>query len=221
MRCALYTRVSRADGRQTAENQLRELRQYADACGWPVTREFTNSESGRRGRAERAGLDAMLKAAARREFDVLVVWSLDRLTCEGTCATIGYLQRLEAHGVHFHSFTEEYLSSENELVRDVLLTVLAYVAQWEARRISERTKAGQETARRKGKRIGRPAKVDVVARLVRDLRGQYTPGGTLLTVEELYRGVNARLAKPVSKRTIYRALARLDSVAAAAAEAQV
>lgn len=212
MRCALYTRVSTSDGRQQVANQVRELREYAARRGWEIAAEYSDNESGRLGPAERAGLDAMLKAAARREFDVLLVWSLDRLTREGTRATIAYLQRLDAHGVRFHSLTEEYLSSDNELVRDVLLTVLSHVAAWEARRIAERTKAGLETARRNGKKLGRPKKVGTVARPVRELKSQLTLDGRAMTVDELTGAVNARLIKPVSKRTGERALAQLEKV---------
>jgi len=65
------------------------------------------------------------------------------------------LQRLASYGVTFHSFSEPHLSTDNELVRDVLLAVLASLAKLERQKISERTKAGLEWARAKGKRFGR------------------------------------------------------------------
>jgi len=68
------------------------------------------------------------------------------------------LQQLDSCGVRFHSYREEYLSSDNELVREILLSVLASLAKQERRRISERTKAGLETARRRGKHLGAPSK---------------------------------------------------------------
>ena len=71
-------------------------------------------------------------------------------------ATVGHLQRLSAHGVGFHSFTEEHLSTDNELVRNVLLALLASLAKLEREKISQRTKAGLERARAMGKHIGRP-----------------------------------------------------------------
>src|ERR1700740_2569904 len=51
------------------------------------------------------------------------------------------LQRLASHGVAFRSFTEEHLSTENELVRNILLAVLASLAKLERDKISQRTKA--------------------------------------------------------------------------------
>jgi len=98
----------------------------------------------------------MFGGAARREFDLLLVWSLDRFSREGMAATVGYLQRLASHGVAFRSFTEEHLSTENELVRNILLATLASLAKLEREKISQRTKAGLEQARAKGKILGRP-----------------------------------------------------------------
>ena len=66
------------------------------------------------------------------------------------------MQRLSSHGVAFHSFTEEHLSTDNELVRNVLLALLASLAKLEREKISQRTKAGLERARAMGKPLGRP-----------------------------------------------------------------
>jgi Resolvase, N terminal domain len=55
----------------------------------------------------------------------------------------------------FHSYSEPHLSTDNELVRDVLLALLASLAKLERQKISERTKAGLERARASGKRLGR------------------------------------------------------------------
>jgi len=71
--------------------------------------------------------------------------------------TILHLQRLASYGVSFHSFTEAHLATDNELVRNILLALLASLAKVEAQKISERTKAGMLRAKAKGKRIGRPA----------------------------------------------------------------
>jgi DNA invertase Pin-like site-specific DNA recombinase len=70
--------------------------------------------------------------------------------------TIGHLQRLDSYGVSFHSYTEPHLSTDNELVRNVLLALLASLAKVEAQKISERTKAGMARAKAKGIKIGRP-----------------------------------------------------------------
>ena len=85
----------------------------------------------------------------------MLFWALDRFSREGMVPTL-YLQRLSACGVSFHSYTEAHLATDNELVRNILLALLASLAKVEAQKISERTRAGMARARAQGKRIGRP-----------------------------------------------------------------
>ncbi len=77
-RASLYVRVS--TDRQTVENQLTELRQIAERRGWQVVAEYHDAGvSGAKGRDQRPGLDRMLADAARRRFDVVRAWAIDRL----------------------------------------------------------------------------------------------------------------------------------------------
>ncbi len=154
-RVAIYARVSTDGKGQDPENQLRQLREWCRHMGHPVVHEYVEHENGGKGVEYRKQLGAMFAGAARREFDLLLVWSLDRFSREGMAATIGHLQRLSSHGVGFRSFTEEHLSTENELVRNILLATLASLAKLEREKISQRTKAGLERARAMGKRLGR------------------------------------------------------------------
>jgi DNA invertase Pin-like site-specific DNA recombinase len=98
----------------------------------------------------------MLKAAHQRRFDILVFWALDRLTREGTRATLSYLQRLESAGVGYISFQEQWLDSTGPF-KNVMISMFATLAKQERARISERTISGLKVARAKGKIIGRPA----------------------------------------------------------------
>jgi DNA invertase Pin-like site-specific DNA recombinase len=148
--------VSTDNKGQDPENQLRQLREWCRRLGHPVVREYVEHENGGRGIEYRKQLDAMFAGATRREFDLLLVWSLDRFSREGMAATIGHLQRLSSHGVSFHSFTEEHLSTDDELVRNILSATLASLAKLEREKLSQRTKAGLERARAMGKRLGRP-----------------------------------------------------------------
>ena len=78
MRVAIYARVS-TDG-QSVNAQLSELRETAERRGWEMVHEYTDKGiSGAKGRDKRPALDAMLKAATRREFDMVAAWSVDRL----------------------------------------------------------------------------------------------------------------------------------------------
>ena len=157
MRIALYARVSTDDKGQDPENQLRQLRQWCANAGHELVHEYVDHESGGKGTKDRKQFAALFNGAHKRKFDCVLFWALDRFTREGMVPTIIHLQRLAACGVGFHSYTEPHLVTDNELVRDILLALLASLAKQEAKRISERTKAGMARARAQGKRLGRPA----------------------------------------------------------------
>src|SRR5262245_34957180 len=156
MRVAIYARVSTDDKEQDPENQLRQLREWCERLGYPIVREYVEHESGGKGVEYRKQLGAMFTGASRREFDLLLVWSLDRFSREGMAATVAHLQRLASHDIAFRSFTEEHLSTENDLVRNILLATLSSLAKLEREKISQRTKAGLERARENGKRLRWP-----------------------------------------------------------------
>jgi DNA invertase Pin-like site-specific DNA recombinase len=156
MRVAIYARVSTDDKGQDPENQLRELRAWAMNSGHSISREYVEHESGRKGTDKRKQFAALFDDAAQRKFDCVVFWALDRFSREGMAQTIAHLQRLNSYGVSFHSYTEPHLSTDNELVRNILLALLSSLAKVEAQKISDRTKAGMARAAAKGVRIGRP-----------------------------------------------------------------
>jgi DNA invertase Pin-like site-specific DNA recombinase len=157
MRAALYGRVSTDSKnkakRQETENQMLQLRGFAETQGWIVGREYVDRVTG--GTADREQFQQMFEAASRREFDVLLFWSLDRLSREGVLETLQHLQRLTGYGIAWRSFTEQYLDSTG-IFRDAVIGILAAVAKQEKVRISERTKAGLDRARREGVVLGRP-----------------------------------------------------------------
>ena len=77
-RVALYARVS--TDQQSVRQQVEALREVAAKAGWQIAEEFIDhSISGTKGRSWRPALDRMLKAATRREFDMVAAWSVDRL----------------------------------------------------------------------------------------------------------------------------------------------
>jgi DNA invertase Pin-like site-specific DNA recombinase len=160
--CALYARVSTT--KQDNENQLAALRTFARRQGWKVVAEYVETVTGS-GKKARAEFDRMMLAASQRQFDVLVFWALDRLSRdERVSNSLRHLEQLDQWGVKWRSYTEPHLDTSNELVRDILLSVFASIAKAERKRISERTKAGMATARKRGAQIGRPAVTVDVAR---------------------------------------------------------
>jgi DNA invertase Pin-like site-specific DNA recombinase len=150
-RVALYGRVSTKDKGQEVQNQLRQLREFAAHSGWRIVAEYVDHESGKV--SDREQFQAMFNAASKRQFDVLLFWSLDRLSREGVLPTLQHLQRLTSYGVGYRSYTEQYFDSCG-IFRDAVIAIIATVAKQERIRISERVRAGLSTARNKGKRLG-------------------------------------------------------------------
>ncbi len=169
-RVAIYARVSTDDKGQDPENQLAQLREWCMRSGNEIVAEYVEHESGRKGTKSRHAFRQLFEDANQRKFDLVLFWSLDRFSREGMRQTAAHLQRLDAAGVAFHSYTEEMLSTDNELVRDILIAVMASLAKQEVIKISERTRAGLERAKAKGKQLGRPSVTPAQIALMRRLK---------------------------------------------------
>ena len=165
-KAAIYARVSTRDKGQTNDNQLLELRAFAERLGYPIYREYCDQESG--GTAERPQFQQLFVDAYQRRFDVVLFWSLDRFSREGVGETLNHLQRLNVAGVSFKSFTEQYLDSTG-LFKKAIIAILAAIAKQERVRFSERIKAGQA---RSTKKPGRPRLSATKVAEVRRLRGE-------------------------------------------------
>jgi DNA invertase Pin-like site-specific DNA recombinase len=149
MKAAIYARVSTLD--QEPENQLRELRRYAEARGWEATEYVDKGVSG--AREARPALDELVKAARRRRFDTLVVWRLDRLG-RNLRHLIMLLDELTALGVGFVSLGEGIDTSTP--AGRLQLHILGAIAEFERARIAERVRLGVARAKAQGKHMGRP-----------------------------------------------------------------
>ena len=167
MRCVIYSRVSTEE--QTTDNQLRQLREYADRQGWNIVEEIQDIASGGKSAEERQGLKKVFIMARQRKFDVLLFWSLDRFSREGSRKTLEYLTRLDSYHTKRHSYTEEYISSLG-IFADAIISLMACLAKQERIRISERTKAGLARVKAKGKVLGRPTDVIADTEQIRELR---------------------------------------------------
>jgi DNA invertase Pin-like site-specific DNA recombinase len=157
-RVAIYARVS--TGEQTTANQLRELRAWAKNAGHEVVKVFEDKGiSGTKGRDERPGFDAMLKAAARREFDTLAVWSSDRIG-RSMPDLLETLQTIRGAGLGLYLHTQA-LDTSTPAGR-ALYQMLGVFAELEREMIVARVNAGLARAKangtKSGKAIGRPRK---------------------------------------------------------------
>ena len=162
-RCAIYSRVSSRS--QTVENQTPALVKMAQQRGFEVAQIYQEIGSGRK---DRPLLSQMIRDAHRAEFDVIIVWALDRLD-RRMLETVQLILRLDGLGVRVVSHEESWLDTTGP-ARNLLLAVAAWVLEAEVDRVRARTKAGLEQARRRGIRLGRPPVSVDLERLVA-LRG--------------------------------------------------
>jgi DNA invertase Pin-like site-specific DNA recombinase len=166
-RAALYARVS--TDHQTVENQIRELSQVAKRRGWEVVEIYRDAGiSGAKGREGRPGLDAMLKDASRRKFDVVMAWAIDRLG-RSLVDPLGTIQGLEACGVDL--YLDQQAIDTTTLAGKLMFQITGAFAEFERSMIRTRVNAGLKRAKdeikRKGhfvtkhgevkKRLGRPS----------------------------------------------------------------
>jgi DNA invertase Pin-like site-specific DNA recombinase len=151
MRAAIYARVSTFD--QEPENQLQELRRYIEARNWTSVEYVDKGISG--AKDKRPALDALVRDAKRRRFDVVVCWRLDRLG-RNLKHLITLLDELQSLGVSFVSLAEGIDATTP--AGKLQMHILGAIAEFERERIRERVLAGLRRAKAKGKRLGRPRK---------------------------------------------------------------
>lgn len=150
-RVAIYARVSTDDKGQDVDNQLHQLREYCERQNWLIVEEFVDHMSGKT--AARPAFARLFTAASRRHFDVVLVWALDRFTRQGVLETFEHIRDLKAYNVQFESYSEAHFRTTGP-AGELMLAIAAWIAKQERLRISERTKAGIERARRAGGKHG-------------------------------------------------------------------
>jgi DNA invertase Pin-like site-specific DNA recombinase len=169
MRVALYCRVSTAH--QSSDNQLQELERVASTRGWNVVRTFRDDGiSGAKGREERPALDALLKAASRREIDLIAVWSIDRLgrSLQNLVTVVNDLQAL---GVGLFIYQQQ-LDTTTPSGR-LCFSMFGAFAEFERNLIRDRVRVGLERAKKNGVKLGRPTNLnDSVRAAIVALRAQ-------------------------------------------------
>ncbi len=207
-KCAIYLRVSKSDGSQSVDNQRPEVEQLASARGLGVVHVYEEQASAAKHRPE---YERMMRDARRGTFTVLVIWALDRFgrSMIGNMQDVTELDRI---GVTVVSVRESWLDTGGP-VRALLIAIFSWCAEQERARLIERTKAGLATARRKGKRLGRPR----AERRHADQKGarlDLDAARDLLATGASRREVARRLKVP--EATLRRALARTAAATTAA-----
>src|SRR5882724_5782542 len=162
-RVALYVRAS-TDG-QTVANQSRELEEAASRHGWQVVEVFADEGiSGAKGRDQRPAFDRLCAGIARRDFDMVASWSVDRLG-RSLQDLVGFLGEMNAKGVDLY-LHQQGLDTSTPAGR-AMFQMLGVFAEFERAMIRERVNAGLARARAQGKTLGRPRVAPEVEAAVR------------------------------------------------------
>jgi DNA invertase Pin-like site-specific DNA recombinase len=151
-RCALWARVSTTE--QDTGNQLAQLRAEAARRGLDVAREYVLDGLSAWTGAHRDQLRQALDDACRGEYEVLVVWALDRLERGGIEPTLRVMRQLRERGVQVVSLQEPWTDAGGEM-QELLTAIMAWVARMESERRSERVRAGLARRRARGLPVGR------------------------------------------------------------------
>jgi len=163
-RAVLYLRVSTQD--QTTANQERELREIAGRMGCDVVKVYKDHGiSGAKGRDKRPAFDALCRAATRREFEVVMAWSVDRLG-RSLQDLVSFLSELHALGIDL--FLHQQGLDTTTPAGKAMFQMLGVFAEFERSMIRERVRAGLARAKDEGKRLGRPPIPDKLANAIRE-----------------------------------------------------
>jgi len=151
-RAVLYLRVSTQD--QTTANQERELRDIASRIGWEIGRVYKDHGiSGAKGRDRRPAFDALCRDAAKRQFDIVMAWSVDRLG-RSLQDLVGFLSEL--HALRIDLFLHQQGIDTTTPAGKAMFQMMGVFAEFERAMIQERVRAGLKRAVSEGQTLGRP-----------------------------------------------------------------
>ncbi len=150
-RARIFARVSTVG--QTTENQLRELRLVAERNGWEIVREFIDQGiSGEKGKESRPQFNALHVAIARKDCDLVMAWSVDRLG-RSLKDLVEFLGQVHAKGIGLY-LHQQGLDTSTPAGK-MLFGMMGVFAEFERSMIQEGVKAGIKRVRAKGQPWGR------------------------------------------------------------------
>jgi DNA invertase Pin-like site-specific DNA recombinase len=155
-RCVIYTRVSTDN--QTTDNQLIELKRVAQLKGYTIVDNFTDEGiSGSKGREIRTGFDNLIKGAVKKDFDTILVWSVDRLG-RSLQDLVSFLN--EIHSVGCDLYIHQSGIDTSTPTGKMMFQFIGIFSEFELGMIKERVISGQQRAKSQGKHIGRPTNLN-------------------------------------------------------------
>jgi DNA invertase Pin-like site-specific DNA recombinase len=178
-RAAIYVRVSTND--QETDMQETELREYCDNRSWSCTVYRDKGQSGAKN--DRPALNALLGDMRKRKFDVLIVWSLDRLA-RSLKQLLSIAEECKSLGVDLVSLKQNV---DTTLPAGRLtFQVLGAVAEFEREMLRERVRAGMAQAKRAGKRVGRPARRQFHSSEIERMKALRTEGASVRKLASMF-----------------------------------
>jgi len=152
----IYGRVS--TDKQTVQNQLNDLRQVAEKNGWLVIDEYLDEGiSGAKGRDKRPEFDRLLKDANRKQFDGILVWSIDRLG-RSLQHLVSFLNDVQSKDIDLYIHQQGIDTSTP--TGKMMFQMCGVFAEFERSIIRERVKSGVARAKASGKTLGRPTNIN-------------------------------------------------------------
>ena len=148
---AIYCRVSTLD--QTVDNQLIELRDHCSKMGWEIAKEYADEGlSGTLSRDKRPALNALIKDAYRKRFDLVVCWDISRLG-RSMKELVLFLSDMKDRDIGICSVRQGF--STDTAMGEMMFQFVGILSSWEREMIRERTLAGLDRAKKEGKTLGR------------------------------------------------------------------
>jgi DNA invertase Pin-like site-specific DNA recombinase len=195
-RTVFYLRVSTLD--QTTANQERELRQVAERTGCEVVKVYKDHGiTGTRGRDKRPAFDRLCRDAARREFDIVMAWSVDRL---GRSLQDLVVFLSEIHALKVDLYLHQQGLDTTTPSGKAMFGMMGVFAEFERAMIQERVRAGLARARSEGKQLGRPRIAPELEHRIREALSEPGRPGVRVVAQRL--GISPGTVQRISRPSV-------------------
>lgn len=150
IRVSIYVRNSTSEERQNPQVQIKPLVERCNRENWDyeIFQEFASGA-----KESRPELDKMLNKVRNKQFDIVLVWRLDRLG-RSLKHLLQLIEEFRNKNVAFISLTEGFDTSTPQ--GELFFHIAGAFAQFERSLIQERINAGLKVAKEEGKVFGRP-----------------------------------------------------------------
>ena len=153
----IYSQVSTQD--QNCENQIQFLQNIVDQNGWNLVDTYVDiGISGSKGRESRKEFDRLNKDMIRRKFTKILVWDVSRLG-RSLRHLVEFLNDLNS--VNCNLYIHQSGLDTSTPSGKMMFQMISVFSEFEREMISERVKLGLERVKSKGKKLGRPKKVNL------------------------------------------------------------